>query len=170
MKILATFDGSKFSESIITQLELMARIPNAEFILFRVSDPPHGRLQQHMTSSRPDAMGETLGTTPIVVSHGDPQWAENKEQAVERRMADLHAYLSDIAKRLPADAVTKIETVVADEPAAAIIECARHSAADVIVMATHSRAALLHVIFGSTTEQVVRSGVAPVLVVHPKAD
>ena len=170
MKILATFDGSKFSESTITQLALMARIPNAEFILFRVSDPPHGRLQQHMTSPRPDAMAETLGTTPIVVGQGDPQWAENKEQAVERRIADLQVYLSGIAKQLPEGAVTKIETVVADEPAAAIVECARHTNADVIVMATHSRAVLLHVIFGSTTEQVVRSGVAPVLVVHPKAD
>jgi nucleotide-binding universal stress UspA family protein len=170
MKILATFDGSKFSESIITQLTLMARIPDAEFILFRVSDTPHGRLQQHMTSPRPDALAETLGASPIVVGQGDPRWAENKEQAVERRIAEFHAYLSDIAKRLPEGASTKIETVVADDAAAAIIDRARHSNADVIVMATHSRAVLLHVIFGSTTEQVVRSGVAPVLVVHPKAE
>jgi nucleotide-binding universal stress UspA family protein len=36
-------------------------------------------------------------------------------------------------------------------------------------MATHSRGPLRQALFGSTTEAVVRSGVAPVLLVHPKA-
>jgi nucleotide-binding universal stress UspA family protein len=49
-----------------------------------------------------------------------------------------------------------------------IIERAREEQPDVIVMATHSRQGISHLLFGSTTEEVVRSGVAPVLVVHPK--
>jgi nucleotide-binding universal stress UspA family protein len=35
-------------------------------------------------------------------------------------------------------------------------------------MATHSRRGLRRALFGSTTEAVIKSGIAPVLVVHPK--
>jgi nucleotide-binding universal stress UspA family protein len=57
---------------------------------------------------------------------------------------------------------------VSDDVAATIVERARAEKPDVIVMATHSKHGL-SALFGSTTDQVVRSGVAPVLLVHPKA-
>jgi nucleotide-binding universal stress UspA family protein len=61
-----------------------------------------------------------------------------------------------------------VQSVIADHPEKAIIEAARERGVDVIVMATHSRGPLARALFGSVTEQVVRSGVAPVLVVHPR--
>jgi nucleotide-binding universal stress UspA family protein len=35
-------------------------------------------------------------------------------------------------------------------------------------MATHGHTGLMHVLFGDVAESVVRSGVAPVLLVHPQ--
>lgn len=169
MKILATFDGTPFSESILPQLEMMSRLPAAEFILMSVGHLPKGSLQ-HPSSTRPDALAEQVGTTPVVVNAPDPEWAESKSQAVQRRRAELEEYLRQIAARLPRDARIEFETDVSENPAKSIVACAEHYKVDVIVMATHSRAGIIHVIFGSTTEQVVRSGVAPVLVVHPKVD
>jgi nucleotide-binding universal stress UspA family protein len=167
MKILATFDGTRFSESTLPQLEMMSRLPTAEFILMSVGHLPKGSLQ-HPASPRPDAIGETVGTSPIVINAPDPEWAESRSQAVQRRRAELEEYLRGIATRLPKDTRIEFETDVSEHPAQSIVDCAGHRNVDVIVMATHSRAGILHVIFGSTAEQVVRSGVAPVLVVHPK--
>ncbi|HYM16746.1 MAG TPA: universal stress protein [Dehalococcoidia bacterium] len=167
MKILATFDGSEFSESILPQLALMAGLPSAEFTLLSVAHSPHGRLA-HRSGVHPDATGEVMGSQPVAVDLPDPQWAETKGQAIERRQATGEDYLAALAARLPAGVTVELASTVSDNAAAAIVQEARERGVDVIVMATHSRGPLARALFGSVTEEVVRSGVAPVLVVHPK--
>jgi nucleotide-binding universal stress UspA family protein len=50
-----------------------------------------------------------------------------------------------------------------------IVRCARERNADLIVMATHGRGAISHLLLGSTAEKVVRKATCPVLTVkHPK--
>ena len=166
MKILATFDGSKFSEAILPQLQLIARLPGAEFTLFGVASEQGGMLRDHGTKQ--GAIGEAFGAiAPVTVKGTEPTWAENHGQAIERHRAEFLDYLHGVRTQLPADAQVEIEVETTDHPSEAIIEAARAREVDVIVMATHSRASIIHVFFGSTTEQVVRSGVAPVLLVHP---
>ena len=96
-----------------------------------------------------------------------PEPAETGEQATERVLGELDHYLRGLTARIDQNATIHIEALVADHPADTIIACARELHTDVIVMATHSRASLSRALFGSTTEHVVRSGVAPVLLVHP---
>ena len=55
----------------------------------------------------------------------------------------------------------------ASSAAETLVEEARRLDADLIVMATRSRNVLGKMVFGSTAEHVLRSGVAPVLMVHP---
>jgi len=165
MKILATFDGSTFSEATLVQLTMMADLPTVEFIFLGVADLPQGRLQ-HPPAER---TAETLPTAnAVLVDAPEPKWAENKGQAVERRRAQLNDYLQDLAAKLPKGAVVKIKTEISDDAATAIVDCAKRNATDVIVMATHSRGPLAQALLGSTASSVVRSGVAPVLLVHPK--
>jgi nucleotide-binding universal stress UspA family protein/predicted transcriptional regulator len=59
----------------------------------------------------------------------------------------------------------EIVTGLAD-PAGAILKTARKVAADVIVMATHGRRGLSHVLLGSVAERVVREAPCPVLTVR----
>jgi len=47
-----------------------------------------------------------------------------------------------------------------------IIKFAKENGIDMIVLGTHGRTGLEHVIFGSTAEKVVRSAPCPVLTVH----
>lgn len=47
-----------------------------------------------------------------------------------------------------------------------IVKYAKNNDIDMIVIGTHGRTGLEHVIFGSTAEKVVRSAVCPVLTVH----
>lgn len=50
-------------------------------------------------------------------------------------------------------------------PAQRITETAQNEAADLIVMGTHGRTGLRHMLIGSVAERVVRHATCPVLVV-----
>jgi len=56
--------------------------------------------------------------------------------------------------------------VAAGPPAETIVRIARERQADLIVMGTHGRTGLQHVLLGSVTEQVVRLAPCPVLTVR----
>jgi universal stress protein A len=49
-----------------------------------------------------------------------------------------------------------------------IVECARVENVDVIVISTHGRTGLSHVLLGSVTERVVRTAHCPVISIHPE--
>ena len=55
---------------------------------------------------------------------------------------------------------------VVGEPGARIVQFARVSAVDLIVVSAHDHGLLTHVLLGSTTERVVRHAPCPVLVVR----
>jgi nucleotide-binding universal stress UspA family protein len=59
--------------------------------------------------------------------------------------------------------------VVAGDPADAIVRMAEELAVDLIVMGTHGRTGLQHVLLGSVAEKVVRLALCPVLTVRYKA-
>jgi nucleotide-binding universal stress UspA family protein len=109
------------------------------------------------------------GASAVVVHATPARYVETKEQAVERVTAELRDYLQGIAGRMPSAVPCRIEAKLDDDPRAAIIRFAREEQPDMIVMATHGRTGLAHVLFGNVAEGVLRSGVAPVLLVHPPA-
>lgn len=60
-------------------------------------------------------------------------------------------------------------TVAEGKPAYEILSIARNEHVDLIVIATHGHTGVEHLIFGSTTEKVVRKAPCPVLVVRATA-
>ena len=46
MKILATFDGTTYSEAILPQLQQIAHLPNVQFYLLAVAHEPDGQLRK----------------------------------------------------------------------------------------------------------------------------
>jgi nucleotide-binding universal stress UspA family protein len=168
MKILATFDGTTFSELIIPHLAKIAALPNAAVTLLSVAHEPDGKLRRR-GRPRPITVTDAMGRgTDIVAGVTEPKFVEDKTQAIERRMSELEDYLARVAQQLPGVSC-QVEAHVSDDVAQMIIDRAREEQIDVIVMATHSRNRVAQALFGSTTEAVVRAGVAPVLLVHPKA-
>jgi nucleotide-binding universal stress UspA family protein len=166
MKILATFDGSVFSESIIPQLRVLSAIPGAEFILLRVDEVPHGQATGVADPPVP-ATPASAGGTAMVTRPGVPSVIETKEQAVERVKAESADYLRSVATQLPSSVPCAIETAMDNDVKSSIVKCAMERQVDLIVMATHGRTGVVHVICGDVAESVLRSGVAPVLLVHP---
>lgn len=167
MKIMATFDGSPFSESILPHLAWMAVLPEAQFLLFSVADEPEGRRQAKSAVPTPPVVAVMAGAQPVVIESIPAQYAETKGQAIARRLDELERYLRGVAQRLPVGPRYNIGTCVSHDAAAAIIQRGLKERPDVIVMATHGRTGLVHMLFGDVAEEVVRSSVAPVLLVHP---
>ena len=92
------------------------------------------------------------------VEDPDGFWAEMAEKQLD----------NIIAERVPKG--MRCERVVLfGKPFVEILRYAKEQNADMIVMATHGRGAISHLLMGSTAEKVVRKAPCPVLTVkHPK--
>ena len=82
-------------------------------------------------------------------------------------LAQLEGLLDDTARR-----ELRAKTVLLKgTPAVAIVDYAREHAVDLIVLGTHGRGAVAHLLMGSVAERVVRTAPCPVLTVrHPERE
>jgi nucleotide-binding universal stress UspA family protein len=84
-----------------------------------------------------------------------------------RAQDEAEHYLAAVVNRLTARGLARVAWKVwYDDPARAVVDAARHNAADLIVMSTHGRGGLSRLLLGSVAESVVRSSPAPVLLVR----
>lgn len=103
-----------------------------------------------------------------MISAPPTKYAETKGQAIAREEQGLLDYLHKAGQTLLETGRPIHAAVHLGEPAEEIVEFAKSEGSDVIVMATHGRSGLQETLQGSVTAAVIRSGVAPVLVVRPK--
>lgn len=82
----------------------------------------------------------------------------NERQLAEARRAMEKTVLDRVPLDIPIDA-----HILYGDPVGRIIDYAADVNADLIVMATHGRTGLSHVLLGSVAEQVVRKAPCPVL-------
>ncbi len=93
----------------------------------------------------------------------------NAQRQVESwDLAQLEGLLDDTARR---ELHAKTVLLKGQTPAAAIVDYAREHAVDLIVLGTHGRGAVAHLLMGSVAERVVRTAPCPVLTVrHPERE
>lgn len=100
--------------------------------------------------------GALMGRIPLEDLKAD------MNSSAQEQLAELHSAWDDYAfpvRRL----------VVDGHPFVQIIQHARDINADLIVMGTHGRGAIAHMLLGSVAEKVVRKAACPVLTVrHPE--
>lgn len=167
MKILATFDGTRFGERSLPLLAELSEVPPTEITLLRVVPAPtvHGEMTP-----------EAVAAHDVVVAAAPPagvedvRYPETRDQAIDRARSDAEDYLQALRPRLAAAADVHIEVRMSDDAASVIIERARELRPTMIVMATHSREGVSRIFVGSTADKVVHAGVAPVLLVHPETN
>jgi len=85
--------------------------------------------------------------------------------APEEIEPDWKTFLDD----LPLENIDWEKVTEEGEAASAIVQKAAHIQADAIVMGTHGRTGLPHMLLGSVAEKVVRTASCPVLTVRPEA-
>jgi nucleotide-binding universal stress UspA family protein len=106
-------------------------------------------------------MRAALAAPPRTLDGSD--W--EREQAAE--IDEAERYLDEMADSM--SGVVAVETVAPYGRAAAqILETATRYDADGIVMATHGRTGLPHLLYGSVTEAVLADSSVPVFVVHAR--
>lgn len=144
-RILAAVDFSKNSEKSLLCAVEQAKAFDAELILFHVAE---------------------VGS--VGYEFGDSDFGK-MEARIRERATDLLA--AAVAQHIPEG--VKVRTEIksgwpfgGQRPYQEIVETAKRLEADLIVMPTHARSGLEHVILGSTTERVVRHAHCTVLVVR----
>ena len=88
---------------------------------------------------------------------------------LQKERAGRLAQLTDLEAQARAGGVAVVEAEIVDGPAwDRILAAARTAGADLIVMGTHGRTGLRHVLLGSVAEKVVRHAPCSVLVVRTR--
>jgi nucleotide-binding universal stress UspA family protein len=169
-KVLVPVDGSALSEEVVPVVAELLEGSDAEVTLFITDEAPHGTRRPRRGLSQPvsGSIGAVGGVSPSVLPAVPPSYAESKGQAIARRENELLEYLDDVGKPLVKKGRAVHAAVHIGNPAAEIVAFAKKERFDLIAMATHGRSGLSETLHGSVTAEVVRSGVAPVLVVRPK--
>ena len=140
-KILAPTDLSELSQAGVRYALNLARAVGAEVTVYHVIDT-------------------------YELMHHDPLHA--LDHMLERSEAELGQFLKDhFSDLLPLLEVRK--KVELGAPDANIVEAAKKDGVDLIVISTHGRTGLSHLLMGSVTEKVIRHAPCPVLSIRPVA-
>ena len=140
-KILVPTDFSAHADEAFRVAHTLARALGAEVILFHVAQPP------------------------AVATEGGPLLANPPQGDTIDLWERFHRFQ-------PADPSVRVrhEVIVAEKPNAGyILEILDKLGCDLIVMGTHGRSGLKHLLFGSVAEEVVRRAHCPVMVVKAPA-
>ncbi len=150
-RILVPLDGSHDSSKAVDMAGDIAEKFDAEVLLLRVV-VPEGAAIAAMTAP------ESASSAQIAI--------EAAEEMVRQDKAAGRKYLAGLRKTLQ-DRGVKTSTVVEVGAAAKIIQqVAKQEKADLIVMMTRGNTGVKRVLLGSVADAVVRSAVAPVLVIR----
>jgi nucleotide-binding universal stress UspA family protein len=141
-KILVPLDGSELAEKALGHAEELAKAYDAEIILFQVARfmPIYG-------------VPELV--TPFVVD--------------KKQMEEAERYLTNLAdelKKRGCKVTAKVETGL--RVAAEIIDFAKGSRVDLIIMCTHGRSGITRWVLGSVAHKVLTRAETPILLVHLK--
>lgn len=95
----------------------------------------------------------------LSVSHGE---------YMTQVIASAERLIQDVPKRSDYQGAVAARVVEVGIPFIEIIRYAREKDIDMIVLATHGRTGLVHMLMGSVAEKVVRKAPCPVLTIRPK--
>jgi nucleotide-binding universal stress UspA family protein len=141
-KILVPLDGSELAEKALDEALKLANCFGAEMILFQVVPfmPIYGS---------PELV------TPLIVD-------EKQKEAAEK-------YLANLAEELKKKGLMVTATVrTGQQVAVEIIDFAKESGADLIVMCTHGRSGITRWMLGSVALKLLTRGEKPILLIRSR--
>ena len=146
-RILAPTDFSELSQVGVRHALEMARAQGAKLIAYHVADYREAIPYQERKSPHFKGVEEFL---------------DDRKKGIDRFLREAFpGLMSEVEIQLEADIGVAHERIV---------ERAAKEEVDMIVMSTHGRTGLSHMLIGSVTEQVVRRAICPVFSVHPEKE
>ena len=147
-KILVPTDFSEDSTLALNYAEDLAKKFGAEIVLLHVDQP-----------LQPLAISPDLG--PAMDVGAMSRIAEEQRLLAQKE-------LDKVVQKLRADGLKAKSSLKVGSPFLEIIRAAQAESADLVVMGTHGRTGLAHVLMGSCAEHVVQKCPVPVLTIrHP---
>jgi len=144
-KILFPTDFSVASDYAMSYAISMAKRYKAKFFLLHVVDT-------------------TYDISGFYIPHiSAEKLMQEMEEAAEKKLTNIS---SAISRRVKAREIV----VKSGIPHKEILKFAKDKGVDMIIMGTHGKAGLDHLLFGSTTERVLRQASCPVLTIRPPKD
>jgi universal stress protein A len=143
-KILVPVDFSAPSKRALDMALTIASRYQASIELMHAVDFPSDMLPDNVS---------VAGAAPMTFEH-------YAHEGAEREMKSL---LDSMAEELSHAGVTVTSRIVRGEAAEAIVELVTKEHHDLVVMGTHGRTGLDHILLGSVAERVVRRSPSPVL-------
>ena len=141
-KILVPLDGSELAKKALDHAEKLAETFDAEIILLQV-------VPFMLVCGAPELV------TPFVVDG-------KRKEAAERYLTDLTEEL----KKRGFDVTAKVKTGM--QVAVEIIDFAKESGVDLIVMCTHGHSGITLWVLGSVSHKVLTRAETPILLIHLK--
>ncbi|MBK9035559.1 MAG: universal stress protein [Myxococcales bacterium] len=143
--ILVPHDFSASADNACNLARDLARVHGARLVLLHVAEMPS--MLGPMANVVPDD-----GGAPISIR--------------DYALRGATAFLDELSARLRAEGATVSAVATVGHAASEIAVTAAREGADLIVMGTHGRTGLAHVVLGSVTEKVVRHSKVPVLTIR----
>ena len=161
-KILVPLDGSDLAEKALPHAKGLAKAYGATIHLIQV-------FTQHPSGSSsvregPDLAGLT-GRATAGMGGSNPNTLVLARQLREAQIGEASEYLQQVATQLKKESINVETELHEGSPHEHISEYAKQHSIDIIVMSTHGHGGFKRLITGSTTDRVIRSGEANVLVV-----
>jgi nucleotide-binding universal stress UspA family protein len=104
---------------------------------------------------------QAVATTPnFVMALNLPQYIKESKVAAETKLTKILDPQWSAGRKV-------IHAILEESPKVEIVRYARNRDIDLIVLSTHGRTGLAHVLIGSVAENVVRTAPCPVLTVRP---
>jgi len=145
-KVLCPVDLSH-EMSAAEEAASLAKLLGAELVLLHVMGEPAFVVADPMI---------TPAELPSTAGYALPALAEEYRTEMDRRLARL-------SDKLRAGGISVSTRLVRGATHEAIVSAADHEHADLIVMGTHARHGLQHLLLGSVAERVVRTAKVPVM-------
>ena len=150
-QILVPTDLSAFSEQVLDYALELAKALGARIRLFHAAVQPDYEV-------------------PFLVSPGMRGAAAALVEKAAEVSAHIRTELEAICSRKYIFGVSIEYSMIDGRPAESIVEHAREVSAALIIMGSHSRPGVRHLLLGSVAEKVLRSAPCPVLIVHPRSE
>ena len=138
-KILFATDFTEYSQFALKYAAALAESFKAKLYVMHVYEPP---------------VGTGFEAYPLAV----PEYVTGLQNSIRKT-------LNQVLEKLRSQGIDAVPVFVEGRPYVEIVNSAKELDVDLITMATHGRKGLSHVVFGSTTEKVVRLAPCPVLTV-----
>ena len=174
MQLVYRMDGSRYSapdHPVNSTEKEAAVIPRIQTIVVPTDFSPASDRALDYAAALASPCGATLHLLHVVeepfIAGGGWEWYIPSAHAVREKLtSDSLARLSKIADRLMERGLSVTTGVAYGPPAEGIVTSAAESRADLLVMSTHGRSGVPHLVLGSVAERVIRSAHCPVLAVR----